>query len=152
MSDNIDTQELAGCVCQSARRMTRQLTQIYDQALAPSGLTGNQFGVLSRLYGAALGGEDGLPLGVLAQRLGKHASTLNRDLKPLEALRLVTMADDAADRRVRTVRITARGRSQLQNAIPRWRKAQAQVREKLGSRATSDLKRALDDASAALEG
>jgi hypothetical protein len=33
----------------------------------------------------------------------------------------------------------------------RWRAAQAQVRERLGTQATSGLKRSLDDASAALE-
>jgi DNA-binding MarR family transcriptional regulator len=150
MSEKIDVQEMSGCVCQSARQLARQLSQIYDTAIAPSGLTSVQFGVLARLYGLGNKGQAGVSLGTLAQRVGRHASTVTRDLQPLIKAGLVMMADDATDRRVRTVRITAKGAALLQKAFPLWRKAQAHVRETLGGGAASDLKRTLDQASVAL--
>jgi hypothetical protein len=66
--------------------VTRRLTQIYDAALEPVHPTANQFGVLSYLYGLALGGRDHISIGALAARIGKHPTTLNRDLKPLDVL------------------------------------------------------------------
>src|SRR5438552_13090184 len=151
MNETIDIREISGCACMGARRIARQLTQIYDHALEPTGLTANQFGVLSQLYGAATGGRVSLSLGELAQRLGKHASTLNRDLKPLESIGLVVTVQDKSDRRVRAVTITGRGRSHLRTAVARWRDAEAQIRAKLGADGVADLKRAIGDASAALQ-
>jgi DNA-binding MarR family transcriptional regulator len=142
---------MSGCVCQSARQLARQLTQIYDAAVMPSGLTANQFGVLARIYALGDSGPAGVSLGLLAQRLDRHASTMTRELQPLARAKLVAIADDTTDRRVRTVKITAKGLARLQTAFPLWRQAQAEVREKLGAGATSDLKRAMDGASTALE-
>jgi DNA-binding MarR family transcriptional regulator len=110
-----------------------------------------QFGVLARLHALGSKGQAGVSLGALAQRVGRHPSTVTRDLQPVVKAGLVTLADDASDRRVRTARITAKGTTLLQKAFPLWREAQARVRETLGSDATSDLKRALDQASAALD-
>ena len=152
MSENIDVQEMGGCVCQSARQLARQLTQIYDAAIAPSGLTSVQFGVLARLYALGSTGEGGVPLGMLAQRVGRHASTVTRDLRPLVKAGFAAMADDATDRRVRVVRITPKGVTRLQKAFPLWRQAQARVRDTLGAGSASELKRSLDHASAALDG
>jgi DNA-binding MarR family transcriptional regulator len=150
MGEKIDVQEMSGCVCQSARQLARQLTLIYDAAMAPSGLTSVQFGVLARLYALGSKGLAGVSLGALAQRVGRHASTVTRDLQPLVKAGLVTLAGDANDRRVRTARLTAKGTAQLQKAFPLWREAQARVRGTLGTGAASDLKRALDQASVAL--
>ena len=89
MSEKIDVQEMSGCVCQSARQLARQLTLIYDSAMAPSGLTSVQFGVLARLYALGNKGQAGVSLGALAQRVGRHASTVTRDLQPLVKAGLV---------------------------------------------------------------
>jgi len=150
MSEKIDVQEMSGCVCQSARQLARQLTQLYDAAMAPAGLTSVQFGVLARLYALGNKGAERVSLGALARQVGRHASTVTRDLQPLLKAGLVVTAEDAGDRRVRTVRITAKGVAALQKAFPLWRQAQARVREALGGGAASELKRALDHASTAL--
>jgi DNA-binding MarR family transcriptional regulator len=152
MPQEINIREIAGCTCLLARRTTRRLTQIYDTALAPVGLTINQFGVLAHLYGSTLSGPGYLSIGALADRTGKHASTLNRDLKPLDKRELVADANDPADRRVRAVRITAKGRAQLRKAIPHWREAEAQTRSWLGAETMHALRSLLALASAKLEG
>jgi len=150
MAEGINIREIAGCTCLLARRTARRLTQIYDMALAPAGLTINQFGVLAHLYGSTLSGPGHLSVGALADRVGKHPSTLNRDLKPLKKRGLVADTSDPADRRVRAVRITAKGRDRLRRAIPRWRDAEARIRSGLGSETMLELRSVLELASAKL--
>jgi len=128
---DLDIREIAQCTCLRLRRTTRRITQIYDRLLEPVGMTVNQFGLLARLYGASLRRET-LPISVLAERVGMDPTTLNRSLKPLEAQGLITSADDPADRRVRAVLITENGITRLRQAIPQWRKAQAQIDQALG--------------------
>jgi len=147
MSEAIDIAAIRdGCTCLRARRASRQLTQLYDRTLAAGGLTANQFGLLAYLEGSGP-----LSIGDLAAAIGKHPSTVNRDLRPLTAERMVATAADPADRRVRTLRITAQGRARLRRALPLWRRAQDQVRQAIGPDATRDLNDLLDLASARLE-
>jgi DNA-binding MarR family transcriptional regulator len=150
MADQIDIREVSGCTCLSARRAGRQLTQIYDHALKPAGLTVNQFGLLAKLYGASLAGRQGLSIGMLAERLGMDPTTLNRNLKPLAARGLVADGADPEDRRVRAILITSKGLSKLRKAVPFWRGAQARIQEALGVEATLALRSLLDLASAKL--
>lgn len=150
MAEKIDIREIAGCTCLLARRTTRQLTQIYDAALEPIGLTINQFGVLAHLYGSTLAGRGHLSIGALADRIGKHPSTLNRDLGPLGVRGLVADARDPSDARVRAVRITARGRAQLSKAIPHWRRAEAKIRSSLGAETVVALRGLLELSSVKL--
>jgi len=130
MMTDVDIREIAQCTCLRLRRTTRRVTQIYDRLLEPAGLTVNQFGLLARLYGARLR-QEALPIGVLAERVGMDPTTLNRSLKPLEAEGLLSSAVDSTDRRVRAVLITDDGIAKLREAVPLWRKAQAQIDEAL---------------------
>jgi DNA-binding MarR family transcriptional regulator len=147
---DIELGEVMGCTCLRLRRVTRRITQIYDHALAESGITVNQFGLLTHLHGARLHGLAGFSMGTLAERLGADPTTLNRTLKPLEKKGWVKDAADPGDSRVRLVGITDRGRRALSAAMPLWRKAQAQVAEALGPQATAALGELLDQAAARL--
>ena len=147
MTDPIDLNEVANCTCLRARRLTRRLTQIYDAALEPVHLTANQFGVLSFLYGSTLGGRDHVSIGALAERVGKHPTTLNCDLKPLEVLGLVASVENPADRRVRAIQITSKGRTHLRKAVTFWRQAESRVRQELGPRAMVALNDMLENAA-----
>lgn len=150
MSDTINIQEVSGCTCLRARRAARQLSRLYDSLLEPVGITANQLGLLAKLLGASMRGKDSLSVGALADRVGMHPSTLNRDLKPLKARGFVADASDSGDRRVRVVRITKKGQSKLRQAMPSWRRAQAQVQDALGHEVTLSLNALLDLASAKL--
>jgi DNA-binding MarR family transcriptional regulator len=151
MADLIDIREASGCTCQRVRRLARQLTQAYDQALAGAGLTVNQFGLLAGLSGATQGGRSSLSVGALAERLGMHPTTLNRDLKPLKAQRLIADAIDPSDRRIRAVTITRAGRARLARALPFWRRAQKQLEHALGVETARALNGMLDLAAGKLE-
>jgi DNA-binding MarR family transcriptional regulator len=150
MALEVDVRELSGCTCLRLRRAARRVTQIYDRLLEPAGLTVNQFSLLAQLYGASRSRRDGLPIGALADRLGMDPTTLNRNLKPLEAQALVKDAADPADRRVRSILITTKGLAKLRKAVPFWRRAQAQVEEGLGPQAVLALNGLLDLSAAKL--
>jgi DNA-binding MarR family transcriptional regulator len=141
---NKDFRKVMGCTCLRIRRVTRRITAVYDQALAPTGITINQFGLLANLYGVDLSRSGGLSVGAIAERLGADPTTLNRTLKPLTARGLVKDWSDPSDRRVRIVRITAKGKREFLKAIPFWSKAQARVDAALGEKAIAALNDLLD--------
>lgn len=140
----IDVRAVMGCTCMHLRRTTRRVTQLYDQRLAPAGITAGQFGLLARLYGAKRRGEDALSIGALADQHGMDPTTLNRNLKPLLSAGLVHDGHDQTDRRVRTVSLTDAGRQRLASAMPLWREAQQRVEDALGAEATLALNGLLD--------
>ena len=139
-----EIRELLECTCLRLRRTTRNVTQLYDRLLQPAGLTANQFGLLARLYAASLGGSDGMSIGVMAESIGMDPTTLNRNLKPLEAMDWVRVVPDSTDARVRKVRMTDEGQRTLLKALPFWRQAQARLRKSLGLQAVTDLNALLD--------
>ncbi len=93
-----EIRELLGCTCLRLRRATRNVTQFYDHSLQPAGVTANQFGLLARLHAASLGGSDGISIGVMAESIGMDPTTLNRNLKPLEAMDWVRVVPDSKAR------------------------------------------------------
>ncbi|HTI44782.1 MAG TPA: MarR family winged helix-turn-helix transcriptional regulator [Candidatus Nitrosotalea sp.] len=148
--------EISGCTCLQFRRISRRMTQIYDRHLAAGDITSNQFGLLTYLQAAATPGiraataSGGLSIGQLAERIGMDPTTLNRNLKPLLAAKLVRDAVDGADARIRQILITERGRQRLSQAIPLWRKAQAEVTQALGGDIAQSLNGLLETTVAAL--
>ena len=65
MTEPIDPQEIAACSCLRARRAARHLSRIYDNVLEPSGITANQVGLLAKLLGAHIRGQESLPIGAI---------------------------------------------------------------------------------------
>ncbi len=126
------------CTCQRLRKLTRRVTQLYDQNLAPSGLTSSQFGLL-----ALLSARDDASIGALAERLMMDPTSLTRTLRPLEQRRLIRIAAARDDRRRRDVTITDAGRAAFREAAPLWRKAQNELAESMGDRFDA-LDRSLD--------
>jgi DNA-binding MarR family transcriptional regulator len=145
-----EIRELLECTCLRLRRTTRNVTQLYDRLLQPAGLTANQLGLLARLYAASFGESDGMSIGTMAESIGMDPTTLNRNLKPLEAMDWVKVVPDSTDARVRIVRMTEHGRRTLLKAIPFWRQAQARLRKSLGLQAVTDLNELLDRSAADL--
>lgn len=127
------------CVCLNLQRAARAVARRYDQALKPSGLTSGQFSVL-----AALLRDDAIALGDLAQVLGLDRTTLNRNLRPLEDAGLVETRPGKIDQRVRALRLSAKGRARVEQAIPLWRAAQGRSDGLMGKAAWPGFKRVLD--------
>ena len=99
----------------------------FDAALRPHGLTNGQFSLLM-----ALNRPEGPRIGDLVPLLGMDRTTLTAALKPLERRGLVTSHADEADRRARLLVLTEAGRATLADAMPAWRRAQAETAKLIG--------------------
>jgi DNA-binding MarR family transcriptional regulator len=149
--ENIDLNETAGCTCRRARRTTRQLIRIFDTELEPTELSANQFEVLVYLYGCGIERRGPVSVGALADLIGKHATTLNRDLKPLKEQGLITDVVVRTDSRIRGLTIAGKGRAKLAKAVPFWRRAQSRIQKALGVNTTRAFNDLLDVAFAKLK-
>ncbi len=110
------------CACSNLRMAARAVTQLYDEALRPSGLRATQFNLL---VAASLAG--GATLSSLGAALAMDRTTLNRNLKPLVGRRLLAVTVARDDARARRVELTGKGRRALAAAIPAWERAQRRV-------------------------
>ena len=80
------------CACATLRRTARLVTQLYEEALRPAGITGPQFTLLQALTLAP-----GISQKRLAEILGADSTTLTRTLAIIEKRGLIK-AEAAADR------------------------------------------------------
>jgi len=134
-------EQMLTCTCARLRKVTRRVTQIYDQALAPLDLTITQFGLLA--YLAAFGE---VSIGELAEESMMDPTTLTRTLQPLERRKLIRIATARDDRRRRDVTLSETGRATFRDAVPLWRKASAQLGDVLGTRGRAGLDQSLEAA------
>jgi DNA-binding MarR family transcriptional regulator len=135
--------ELRNCTCSRLRRAGRRVTQLYDQALEPAGLTIGQFGLLA--YLATTGARNGgMAIGALADARGMDPTTLTRNLKPLLAEGWIEDARDPRDKRVRAVAISPSGREKYRAASPLWQRAEAQLETLLGMETLAALNALLE--------
>jgi DNA-binding MarR family transcriptional regulator len=139
MKDEALIDELMGCVGFRLRKATRMVSQFYDQALQPFGFTGPQFSLLAHLPRGRQ-----VAVGQLAEELGMEASTLTRNLRPLQRRGLLTLVEAPYDRRVKLVLSTKAGQELFAKAIPAWRTARSRLENAIGEDAFGELKRALD--------
>lgn len=136
----------AECICFRARRVSRALTRLYDEALRPLGLQATQLTLLNAI---ALVEEAGAPTSRLAEVLAMDATTLSRNLRPLEKDGLIRITRLKEDRRVRRVRLTPEGRRRIAEALEPWQKAQEHVVTALGRELAADLLAGFDATVAA---
>ncbi|MEM8916915.1 MAG: MarR family transcriptional regulator [Pseudomonadota bacterium] len=109
------------------------MTQTFDSALQPAGLTTTQFTTL-----AMLNGRGPLTVSDLAKHLTTDRTTVNRNLKPLERRGLLS-TQTGADQRQRVVSLTDEGHETFDQAVPLWTEAQTSVVKRLGTERWSRL-------------
>lgn len=114
------------CIALRARRLSRLVTKLFEDALRVHGITVAQF----TLLGATII-EGPLQPARLARMLDLEKSTLSRNLRLLESAGLVRIgnAEEGGGQRVT---ITERGQRALVDASPAWREAQARAVAALG--------------------
>jgi len=127
------------CNNATLRRAARSLGRFYDDALAPSGLKGTQFGLLFQIQ---ISSEPAM--GTIAEALIMDLSALGHTLKPLIRDGYVETFADKDDRRVKRVRLTPQGNVKLDEAIRLWSAAQQQFEDKVGAEQAAKLRAALD--------
>ncbi|HWI07510.1 MAG TPA: MarR family winged helix-turn-helix transcriptional regulator [Solirubrobacteraceae bacterium] len=134
----------AMCTCNQLRRATRGVTQLYDAALAATGVKVTQLPIL-----VGLGSAGDLSVTTLADALALDRTTLTRNLKVLEDRGLVRTNLREDDARVRMVSLTLEGSRVLAGALVRWAEIHRAVEERFGRErllALYDELAALDDA------
>ena len=126
------------CNCTALRKATRRISQLYDTALAPSGLKTTQRAIL-----AQLGRSEPASVGQLAEALVMDAGALAHTLKPLERDRLIAVTVDPDDRRSRMITLTRQGRAKLAESDALWAEAQAGFEAAFGRVESEALRQAL---------
>jgi len=129
------------CLCFRARRISRALTRRYDDALRPLGIQATQLTLLNAI---ALNGERGRTMAKVAEFLAMDATTLSRNVRPLEKAGLVRVARMPVDGRVRMAVLTPAGRRMIEQALPLWKRAHQGILAALGPEAAIDLRDQFD--------
>ncbi|MDB5523797.1 MAG: Transcriptional regulator, MarR family [Rhizobium sp.] len=126
------------CTNSAIRRASRQLGQLYEDAMGDTGLKGTQFTLLSQIR------QDGQPaLKALAEAMVMDLSALGHTLKPLIRDGLVELVADPRDRRVKRVRLTTLGEAKQADLVARWQVAQSRFDQVFGAEKSAELRRAL---------
>jgi DNA-binding MarR family transcriptional regulator len=118
--------ESSSCNCTWLRSATRTLTQVYDEALRPTGLRVTQFSILHRTDAVGT-----LPLSELADLMATDRTTMARNLQVLERDGFIKISI-GEDRRERLIQLTPLGRRTLAGALPVWESIQRRFERKLG--------------------
>lgn len=126
------------CNNSAIRRATRQLGQLYDDAMQDTGLKGTQFSLLSQI--AALGNPTQK---ALAEAMVMDLSALGHTLKPLIRDGLVILVPDEKDGRARRVQLTGQGIRQRDEMLIAWREAQDRFDKAFGQERSEELRRTL---------
>ena len=126
------------CNCTALRKASRRISQLYDAALAPSGIKTTQRAIL-----AEVGRSEPATVGELAEALVMDSGALAHTLKPLERDGLVDVAIDPADRRSRLITLTRHGHAKLAETDALWEKAQKGFEAAFGRTDSESLREAL---------
>lgn len=126
----------SACTCFKLRSLARRVTQLYDQALAPSGLKVTQYSVIG--HARRRDGVAAPTVSELAQALVTDRTTLTRNLKPLVDAGFLKIGS-GADARSKAVCVTPKGEAVYQSARPMWRLAQSRMRELAGAEQLASL-------------
>jgi DNA-binding MarR family transcriptional regulator len=117
---------LAECACFDLRKATRTVSRMYDEFLRDRGLNNTQFSLL-RLIRA----EKELSISTLGRYMAMDRTSVIRALAPLERDGLID-SRPGADKRIRIVSVTSKGRKLIENAEPEWRQAQEALMKIVG--------------------
>lgn len=125
------------CTHTALRRAARRLGQLYDEAVAPTGLKATQVGLLAQIAVGDGTGNQGPALQWLAERLAVSISALTHALRPLVRDGLIELRPDSHDGRTKRGVLTTLGEARLGEALVLWADANQRVEKVLGSSAAA---------------
>ena len=132
------------CLCATLRRASRTLSQRYDKAMRPLGITITHFTILQAL---SLTGE--VLQGRLGDILAMDSTTLTRTLAIMNRHGWIT-ARPGTDRRERWVSLSKSGEAEFNRVLPHWKTAQAQVHTQLGEKRWHNFTNLLNEVTSAV--
>jgi DNA-binding MarR family transcriptional regulator len=123
------------CIVAAMRAATRRLTQLYDEAMVPTGLRVTQFHILSELDRRS---ADPPTVGELAEILTMERSALGQTLRPLAR-------DGFIDGRRRSVKLTKAGKEKVVRGRRYWAGAHEKFEHFFGDNQLVVLRETLRD-------
>jgi len=120
----------SACFATAARKASRRLTQLYDDAMESCGLRSTQYAILAQLDARS---EDPPTLAVLADALVLDRSALGHNLRPLERDGLLAIVAGKEDRRQRHIVLTPKGRAKYREGRALWRSVQKRFADVYGA-------------------
>jgi DNA-binding MarR family transcriptional regulator len=130
------------CIVAAMRAATRRLTQLYDEAMAPTGLRVTQFHVLSELGRRS---ADPPTVGELAEILTMERSALGQTLRPLARDGLIDLGKDERDGRRRPITLTKAGKDKVVSGRRYWADAHKKFKHFFGENQLVGLRETLRD-------
>jgi DNA-binding MarR family transcriptional regulator len=122
------------CICIVLRTAARKVTALYDDALAPHGVTIAQYSLLRRVGRA--GRVSLTELGRLAEL---DRSTIGRNVRVLDQAGFVRV-ESGDDQREAQVRLTEAGLATIDACREPWERAQKAVEAKIGAEGLAALR------------
>ncbi|MGY2289585.1 MarR family winged helix-turn-helix transcriptional regulator [Pseudomonas sp. SDO528_S397] len=132
------------CTNNALRRASRRLGQLYDDALAPTGLKATQVGLLAQISTFVSTDQQGPTLQELAARLAILISALTHAMKPLVRDGIVELRPSTLDKRTKHCVITPKGEALFKQAVVYWAQANSRVDEVLGHDSAKQLRAMAD--------
>ena len=123
------------CIADKLRLLNRVITNLYDEALRPVGITTSQMNIL-----VVVAKYDTATPGQVGKWLHTEKSTLSRNLDRLRKQGLLT-ATTAGRGRAHELRLTAEGTRALKQGLPHWRRVQREARSLLGEGGVKEVMR-----------
>jgi DNA-binding MarR family transcriptional regulator len=127
------------CNATALRKASRRVTQLYDDAVAQTGLRSTQLAILVEIAHAS---DKPLTMAELAATLVIERSALGHTLRPLERDGLIVL-QEGEDRRERHVVLTTKGRTKCREGVRAWQSAQDRFEEVLGRSEANALRTTL---------
>jgi len=117
---------LSECACFDLRRATRAISRMYDDFMRDAGLNITQYSLLR-----VISREKELSISTLGRYMVMDRTSITRALAPLERDGLI-QSRPGADKRIRIVSVTNKGRKLVEQADPKWQQAQEALLETIG--------------------
>jgi DNA-binding MarR family transcriptional regulator len=118
---------LSECALFDLQRASRLVASLYNARLRGAGITGTQWSLLRNIQAL-----QPVAISRLADALAMERTSVTRLIEPLIELGYVR-SSAAADRRVRNLGLTARGRERVRAGHKYWREAQRELMQTLGT-------------------
>ncbi len=128
----------SACSNSVLRKASRRLGQMYDDALAPSGLRATQYSLLVNVQTL-----NAPTMRELADAIVMDLSALGHTLKPLARDGFVDMVPDERDRRAKRIHLTPAGEAKLKETGRLWQDMQARFERAFGAGKAAELREVL---------
>ena len=125
--------ECSACTCFNTRKLTRVITQIFDDAFKEIEFRSTQFNPLVMIFA-----RGPVTVNKLSEYLVTDRTTLGRNLKPLQRDGLIDIKQ-GLDKREKLISITEKGKKLLTKAFPVWQETQKKILEQIGENKWQDM-------------